>query len=116
VQIQVEGLDGVLENGQGQGSARSIRHFEMHRALADCSEHLDTFGGHAMAAGLRIKAERIEAFTERFVDLANRTLTARDLDPTLRLDAEVSLRDLPDALDDVNHLLRQGMLEEIFQL
>lgn len=87
-----------LENGQGQGSARSIRHFEMHRALAECAEHLDAFGGHAMAAGLRIRPERIEPFTESFVELANRTLTARDLDPSLRLDAEVSLCDLPDAL------------------
>ncbi len=87
-----------LGNGQGQGSARSIRHFEMHRALAECAEHLDAFGGHAMAAGLRIRHEHIEAFTKSFVDLANRTLTAKDLDPALRLDAEVALNDLPDSL------------------
>jgi len=87
-----------LENGQGQGSGRSIRHFEMHRALAECAGHLDAFGGHAMAAGLRIRHERVEAFTESFVDLANRTLTAKDLEPALRLDAEVALNDLPDSL------------------
>lgn len=93
-----------LENGQGQGSARSIRHFQMHQALAECSDHLEAFGGHAMAAGLRIRSERIGSFTERFVDLANRTLTCKDLEPSLRLDAEVGLNDLPDAL--VNELQR----------
>ncbi|MGQ9650417.1 MAG: single-stranded-DNA-specific exonuclease RecJ [Phycisphaerae bacterium] len=87
-----------LENGQGQGSARSIRNFKMHQALAECSDHLEAFGGHAMAAGLRIRHEKIEPFTERFVELANQTLTCKDLEPSLRLDAEIRLNDLPDAL------------------
>lgn len=87
-----------LENGQGQGSARSIRHFPMHQALAECAGHLEGFGGHAMAAGLRIRREKVGQFTEAFVELANRTLTARDLEPALRLDAEVRLGDLPDIL------------------
>jgi single-stranded-DNA-specific exonuclease len=87
-----------LENGMGQGSARSIRHFEMHRALADCAEYLEAFGGHAMAAGLRIKRENIDPFTEAFVTRANNTLTGRDLEPVLRLDADASLRDCPESL------------------
>jgi len=84
----------ALNNGEGQGSARSIRHFELHKALADCSEHLIAYGGHAMAAGLRIKPENIESFTEAFVQRANQLLSGKDMIPTLRLDAEASLDEL----------------------
>lgn len=76
---------------EGQGSARSIPHFDLAAALTECAEHLIGHGGHAMAAGLRIAADRIEAFTEAFVALANNRLTGDDLVPKLRLDAEVPL-------------------------
>jgi single-stranded-DNA-specific exonuclease len=84
----------ALENGLGQGSARSVPHFHMHQALAACAAHLQSFGGHAMAAGLRIASDRIDAFTEAFVAQANQTLTGADLQPKLRLDGEVNLADL----------------------
>jgi single-stranded-DNA-specific exonuclease len=81
----------ALANGEGQGSARSIQHFDLAAALAACHEDLLSYGGHAMAAGLRITADRIESFTERFVALANNRLTGDNLVPKLHLDAEVTL-------------------------
>jgi single-stranded-DNA-specific exonuclease len=84
----------ALQNGEGQGSARSIRHFHMHQALCGCAEHMLGFGGHAMAAGLRIASDRVEDFTNAFIEHANRMLTAQDLRPTLNLDAEVRLSSL----------------------
>ncbi|MCH7632757.1 MAG: single-stranded-DNA-specific exonuclease RecJ, partial [Planctomycetes bacterium] len=81
----------ALSNGEGQGSARSIEHFNLADALCVCGEHLISYGGHAMAAGLRIDAARVDAFTEAFVAHANQTLTGEDLIPKLRLDAEVTL-------------------------
>jgi len=84
----------AVEGDQGQGSARSVPHFEMHTALARCSEHLVSFGGHAMAAGLKIRAADIDAFAEAFMDQANNTLTGADLQPRLRIDAEVTLGEL----------------------
>lgn len=83
-----------LTDGEGQGSGRSVTHFNLASALSDCGEHLSAHGGHAMAAGLRIRADRVEAFTESFVSLANQRLTGDDLVPKLRLDAEVPLSDL----------------------
>jgi single-stranded-DNA-specific exonuclease len=79
-----------LENGEGQGSGRSIPGFDLHKALADCSHHLTGFGGHAMAAGLRIEAVKVDEFAKSFVAKANQRLTARDLEQTLYLDAEVA--------------------------
>ena len=84
----------ALANGDGQGSARSIPHFDLSTAFGRCGEHLLGYGGHAMAAGLRIASDKIEPFTEAFVHLANNTLTADDLVAKLRLDAEVPLADM----------------------
>ena len=85
----------IAVNGEtGQGSARSVEHFEMHEALAACREHLLEFGGHSMAAGLKIDPGAVEAFTEAFIDQANNRLTGADLRAKVRLDAEVSLAEL----------------------
>ncbi len=84
----------ALGNALGQGSARSVSHFHMHEALAACGEHLASFGGHAMAAGLKIEPDNVEAFTEAFIEQANSKLTCADLRPKLRIDAEVRLSDL----------------------
>ena len=100
----------ALEDGSGQGSARSITPFELHRALGDCEAHLEGFGGHAMAAGLKIKQENLDAFTEAFVARANQQLTAGDLIPTLKLDAELGLNDLTEPLvQDLHRLSPFGM-------
>ncbi len=96
----------AIENEVGQGSARSIPPFHMHDALAACGEHLLQFGGHAMAAGLRIDAQHLDAFTTAFTKVANTRLTGADIRPKLRLDAEVSLEQLD--LTTVQAMLNLG--------
>lgn len=84
----------ALEDGSGQGSGRSIDGFPLHTHLAACAEHLISHGGHAMAAGVRIGAEQVEAFREAFVDRANQHINPSQLQPTLRLDAQTDLEPL----------------------
>jgi single-stranded-DNA-specific exonuclease len=84
----------ALAQGEGQGSARGIHNFDLAAALATCRDVLLSFGGHAMAAGLRVSAAQVEPFTDRFVACANNRLTGDDLIPKLRLDAEVTLAEL----------------------
>ena len=48
----------------GKGSCRSFGGFNLFEALSACSEHLISFGGHALAAGLNIEAGRIDDFRE----------------------------------------------------
>ena len=76
-------------NGDGiaQGSARSISGFDMHASLTACSEHLLSFGGHQMAAGLKIKADRIPDFAEALEDYAHQNLTGDELVSRLDIDA-----------------------------
>ena len=84
----------ALEGGQGQGSGRSVRHFPLHEVLAACSAHLLSFGGHAMAAGVRLRSDQVEPFAQAFIAEAGRRLTPKDLRPRLHLDDEVSLGQL----------------------
>ncbi len=48
------------------------------------------YGGHARAAGFALPAERIAELEARFEQFARENLEPEDLEPTLRVDAEVS--------------------------
>ncbi|MEM6820779.1 MAG: single-stranded-DNA-specific exonuclease RecJ [Verrucomicrobiota bacterium] len=58
----------IDEEGRGKGSGRSIKGCSLMDALRDCREHLQGFGGHAMAAGLEIEESSIEDFTRAIND------------------------------------------------
>ena len=51
-----------FDGERGKGSCRSFGGFNLYRALAACSNFLEGFGGHALAAGLTIRRENIAAF------------------------------------------------------
>ena len=51
-----------LSGENGKGSCRSCRGFNLYDALSACSEYLDGFGGHALAAGLTIQKSQIANF------------------------------------------------------
>ena len=55
-----------FDGDRGKGSCRSFGGFNLYQALAACSEFLEGFGGHALAAGLTIRRENISAFREAF--------------------------------------------------
>jgi single-stranded-DNA-specific exonuclease len=79
-------LDG---RGRGRGSGRSISPYDLHAGLSACAQHLIGFGGHRMAAGLEVEADRVEAFRAALVTHAGGTLTAEDLVKEERVDAVV---------------------------
>jgi single-stranded-DNA-specific exonuclease len=82
------------ESGGMRGSGRSIAGFDLAAALRECDEHLIRHGGHAMAAGLSILPEKIDLLREKLNELARRSLKPEDLQPSLRLDAEVGLDEM----------------------
>ncbi len=83
-----------VDNGEAHGSARSVEGVCIHEALAACAEHLTTFGGHAMAAGVRLATANIEAFREALIAKVNTLLQPDDLAPVVRIDAECRLADM----------------------
>ncbi|MDD9936969.1 MAG: single-stranded-DNA-specific exonuclease RecJ [Myxococcales bacterium] len=59
----------ALEDGMGHGSARSPHGgVSVHAAISRCEGELVRFGGHAAAAGVTLKADRVEAFRAGFGD------------------------------------------------
>ncbi len=96
----------ALNNGIGQGSGRSISGFHLARALEACGEHLEAFGGHEMAAGLKVRTENFEAFRHSFTDHATRMLAPEQLVAELKLDCLADLQNVTEAL--VNDLKRLG--------
>ena len=82
------------EGGEWRGSGRSVAGFDLAAALRECGDLLVRHGGHAMAAGLSIQPENIDALRQRLNELARRALKLEDLQPPLRLDAEAGLDEM----------------------
>jgi single-stranded-DNA-specific exonuclease len=82
------------ENGEMRGSGRSVAGFDLAAALRECDDLLIKHGGHAMAAGLSILPDKIALLRERLNGLARLRLKPDDLQPPLRLDAEISLSEI----------------------
>ncbi len=51
-----------LNGDHGKGSCRSYGSFNLFEALSACSEHLLGFGGHALAAGMTIRSDKLADF------------------------------------------------------
>jgi single-stranded-DNA-specific exonuclease len=49
-----------------KGSCRSVPGFDVHAALAACTAHLQSHGGHALAAGFTILPEHVSDFARAF--------------------------------------------------
>ena len=97
----------IIIGGDGdhwRGSGRSIAGFDLAAALRECTDLLVRHGGHAMAAGLSLRSENLDAFRTKLNDLARRALKPDDLQPPLLLDAEIALSDL--SFNSVSHLER----------
>lgn len=71
-----------------KGSARSIAAFDIAAALGASAPLLAQYGGHPRAAGFTVQNEQIEPLRRALLDHAA-ALTAEDLAPTLRIDAEL---------------------------
>jgi single-stranded-DNA-specific exonuclease len=95
----------AIENGIGKGSIRTITEFPLLPVLKENSDLLINFGGHDYAAGMMIKAENIDTFKERFVDIANKQLKEHDIVSKLQLDAKIPFGDLTfDFMESLNLL------------
>ncbi len=95
--------------GLWRGSGRSVAGFDLAAALRECDDLLVKHGGHAMAAGLTIAPEKVDLFRARLNELARRTLKPEDLQPPLRLDAEVGLGEMTlDSLEELEQLKPMG--------
>lgn len=83
-----------VDNEIGKGSGRSMSGFNLYEAMNKCSELLEKFGGHEMAAGLTIKAGNIEAFRKKINEIAEDMLQGKELSPELLVDYKLEPADI----------------------
>jgi single-stranded-DNA-specific exonuclease len=77
--------------------------------LKAAGECLEGFGGHAGAAGLSIKPENLERFTERFENLVRERTDPARFVPELTLDQEISFDQIsPRLADELERLKPYG--------
>lgn len=74
-----------------KGSARSIEGYNMFESLLKCSDLLERFGGHIMAAGMSLKKENIVSLNERLNAECN--LTPDDFIEKIKIDKQLELTD-----------------------
>lgn len=104
-------------NGIGKGSARSIPGFDLFEGLKMAAHHLESYGGHAAAAGLSIKRENISGFTAEFESIVKANTDPAAFTPILTIDQELSFDQISEHLaDDLEKLqpFGEGNPEPLF--
>ncbi|MCX7921924.1 MAG: single-stranded-DNA-specific exonuclease RecJ [Clostridia bacterium] len=91
-----------VEGEIGKGSGRSIDCFNLFKALVNCEELLERYGGHELAAGLTIRSEKISLLRTMINEYAASCLTDEDLIPRVKIDVRLSKSDV--TLDSVNEI------------
>jgi single-stranded-DNA-specific exonuclease len=86
------------ELGVATGSARSVDGVSILDGLQACADCFTRFGGHEMAAGMTLPAEKIDDLRERLVGWVNERMTAEQLQPILELEAALPLADCSEGL------------------
>ncbi len=81
-------------NGFAAGSARSVADFNLYKAIDSCSHLLENFGGHTFAAGLTLKIENIQKFTECFEKYVSENITEAQQIPIVETDIELNFYDI----------------------
>ncbi|MFM2291940.1 MAG: hypothetical protein RIS29_1753 [Bacteroidota bacterium] len=81
-------------NGLASGSARSVSGFDIYKAIDSCRDLLENFGGHMFAAGLSMKEENIEAFTQRFEQYVADNILEEQTYPQIDIDAVLEFKDI----------------------
>ena len=87
--ILTKSSEGILA-----GSARSVQGFDIHAALEKCKEYLLQFGGHKYAAGMTLKAENLQAFSDAFEQVGRELLTDDILTPKIYYDALLDVNEV----------------------
>lgn len=90
----------VVVGEDGRGSGRSIPAYHLHEGLCAVSDTLDGFGGHAHAAGVRVKPGALGRFRDALCAQAASALNPEDLRRVWLHDGELDVDGLDPALCD----------------
>ena len=78
-----------LFDGQGKGSVRSIPGVNIIEMLRELEDLFESLGGHPMAAGFLIKAEKLGEFEEKLKALGEKKISENVLVRSLNVDLQI---------------------------
>ena len=96
----------INEKGMAHGSARSIDGFHIVEALQSVADLLVKFGGHPMAAGFTLPAEKIDELRWRLNSYARETLSPELTGRVIMADGELEVEEV--TIDLIRQLGRLG--------
>ncbi len=76
------------------GSARSVTGFDVYKAIENCRDLLENFGGHTYAAGFSLKVSNVAAFAARFEEYVTENILPEQTDPIIEIDAEIDFHQI----------------------
>ena len=79
---------------EAKGSARSIDGFHLAEVLLESQKLIKKGGGHAKAAGIQIKNEKLKEFYDHLLQLAEQKISKKDLMPKIEIDAQIELTNI----------------------
>ena len=85
------------DNNMMKGSGRSIREFDLYAGLQKTAHVLAGFGGHKLAAGVRLEPNQLERFREAFERVVADELGEQPLIPALLLECELDFQQASDS-------------------
>ena len=82
-----------IDGDTARGSGRSIAGFSLFDMISSCSDLMDKYGGHDMAAGFTLNSSKLPELKQRLFDYCEEHVHEFRL-PEIHIDGEVSLSEL----------------------
>jgi single-stranded-DNA-specific exonuclease len=87
----------ILTQSDGEiigGSVRSVKGFDVYKALEQCTNEMIQFGGHKYAAGLTLKKSQLGNFSDKFEQVVTEQMGVEKFIPSILYEAELSLNQI----------------------
>jgi single-stranded-DNA-specific exonuclease len=86
----------TIQDGKAYGSGRSVGSLNLVKALSNCSDMLERFGGHPMAVGVALDSSKIEKFYGSLEKHLKKEIADVDLTEYISYDGEAEIEELSD--------------------
>jgi len=83
-----------ISDGIAKGSARSIEEFDLIYALQRCEDLFIEYGGHKLAAGIKMNEKNLKIFEERIEEIAKELLDKEKIKKKIYIDTVASLKEI----------------------
>ncbi|MBU1203086.1 single-stranded-DNA-specific exonuclease RecJ [Patescibacteria group bacterium] len=81
-------------DGKIIGSGRSVKGFNISKALKELESFLERYGGHPQAAGFAMDKKNLDEFCKGLKKIAARDLAGQDLKPELEIELVIDFEDI----------------------